>query len=84
MTTDTALATASELRQKGERWDAVLAQLRSDGYSKVEAIRVTSRVVGLSLSEAKRLVHYSPVWSDTQDADEHLQEDLLAELERDN
>lgn len=45
-------------------WDAVLTQLRADGFSPVESIKVTRAVLHVSLSEAKAVVHGSPAWAD--------------------
>lgn len=54
-------------------WDAVLAQLRSDGFSPVESIKVTRAVLHVSLGEAKQIVHTSEAWSDARDDFERLQ-----------
>lgn len=53
-------------------WAAVLAQLRSDGFSPVESIKVTRAVLHVSLGEAKQIVHASPTWSDARDDFEQL------------
>ncbi len=53
-------------------WDAVLAQLRSDGFSPVESIKVTRAVLHVSLGEAKQIVHTSEAWSDARDDFEQL------------
>ncbi len=50
-----------------EEWDHVLAQLRGDGFSPVESIKVTRAVLHVSLGEAKRIVHESGAWSDARD-----------------
>ena len=55
-------------------WDAVLAQLRADGFSPVESIKVTRAVLHVSLGEAKEIVHASPAWSDARDDFEQVQE----------
>lgn len=54
-------------------WDAVLAQLRSDGFSPAESIKVTRAVLHVSLGEAKQIVHTSDTWSDARDDFEQLQ-----------
>lgn len=54
-------------------WDAVLAQLRSDGFSPVESIKVTRAVLHVSLGEAKQIVHTSEAWFDARDDFEQLQ-----------
>lgn len=54
-------------------WDAVLAQLRSDGFSPAESIKVTRAVLHVSLGEAKQIVHTSEAWSDVRDDFEQLQ-----------
>jgi ribosomal protein L7/L12 len=50
-----------------QEWAQVLAQLRADGFSPIESIKVTRAVLHVSLGEAKRIVHESPAWSDARD-----------------
>lgn len=42
----------------------VLRSLRSNGFSVLDAIKVMMRLTGVSLAEAKQVVHTSEVWSD--------------------
>ena len=49
-----------------EEWDEVLRQLRADGFSPIESIKVTRAVLHISLGEAKRIVHDSDAWSDSR------------------
>lgn len=57
-----------------DEWNAVLARLRSDGFSPVESIKVTRAVLHVSLGEAKQIVHASPTWSDACNDFEQLHE----------
>lgn len=77
---DRASARASELWSAGDRWDAVLRQLRADGFTKNDAIRASVDVLRLSLADAKRLVHGSDTWLDVKARDERLQDDLVGQL----
>jgi len=61
---------ASDVERKD--WDAVLAQLRSDGFSPIESIKVTRAVLQVSLGEAKQIVHNSEAWSDEHDRFEQV------------
>ena len=45
-------------------WERVLAQLRADGFSPVESIKITRAVLQVSLGEAKQIVHLSRAWAD--------------------
>lgn len=72
---------ATNLWAEGERWEAILAALRADGFSKVESIRATVELLRLPLGEAKWLVHNSATWSDSKAKDDAWQERLVAELE---
>jgi hypothetical protein len=54
--------------------DELLHALRQEGRNKLESILALRTETGLSLSDAKRLVHDSPVWADHRAADEHLEE----------
>ncbi|MEO6126603.1 MAG: hypothetical protein ABIR32_23115 [Ilumatobacteraceae bacterium] len=56
-----------------EAWDHVLAQLRVDGFSPIESIKVTRAVLHVTLGEAKRMVHTSRTWSDTREEFEDVQ-----------
>jgi ribosomal protein L7/L12 len=47
-------------------WSRVLSQLRANGFSVIESIKVTRAVLDVSLGEAKRLVHTSPAWADAR------------------
>ncbi len=51
----------------GEEWDVVLDRLRSDGFSPIEMIKITRAVGGVSLAQAKEIVHHSVAWSDARD-----------------
>lgn len=53
-------------------WNAVLAQLRADGFSPVESIKVTRAVLHVSLGEAKQIVHTSEAWADAREGFEEL------------
>lgn len=47
-------------------WERVLMQLRADGFSPVESIKVTRAVLHVTLGEAKRIVHESTTWVDAR------------------
>ena len=48
-------------------WDAVLRQLRADGFSPADSIKVTRAVLHVTLGEAKAIVHESSAWADARD-----------------
>jgi ribosomal protein L7/L12 len=62
-------------------WDHVLAQLRADGFSPVDAIKITRVVRQVSLADAKRIVHESSAWADVRESFEKLQESALAAVQ---
>jgi hypothetical protein len=62
-------------------WDHVLAQLRADGFSPVDAIKITRIVRQVSLGEAKSIVHDSAAWADARELFDDLQENALAALQ---
>ncbi|MGH9223712.1 MAG: hypothetical protein ACRD2W_07970 [Acidimicrobiales bacterium] len=64
---------ARELWQAGQTWEAIVADLRSDGFSKIDCIRVTVELLRVPLGEAKRLVHFSSAWADVRNRDETFQ-----------
>ena len=47
-----------------DEWERVLIQLRGDGFSPIESIKITRAVLRVGLSEAKQIVHYSDAWAD--------------------
>ncbi len=51
-------------------WEATLAVLRSEGFTKVQSVRATVDVLGKPLEEAKTLVHESSAWNDRRGPDE--------------
>jgi hypothetical protein len=61
-----------------ERWNAVLGQLRSDGFSPAESIKITRAVLHVSLGDAKRIVHQSPAWADVRGHFEHVHDAVEA------
>jgi hypothetical protein len=58
----------------GSGHDDVLGEFRQQGLHKIDCINVIQEATGLSHAEAKRLVHYSPVWADRRDGDEYVEE----------
>jgi ribosomal protein L7/L12 len=59
-----------------EHWEQVLVQLRADGFSPIESIKVTRAVRHVSLSEAKRIVHCSQAWTDARQGFDELHDDV--------
>jgi ribosomal protein L7/L12 len=55
-----------------EDWEQVLAQLRAEGFSPIESIKVTRAVLHVSLGEAKRIVHQSTAWEDAREGFDQL------------
>jgi hypothetical protein len=62
-------------------WDHVLAQLRADGFSPVEAIKITRVVRQVSLADAKRIVHESSAWADAREQFDALHDVALAAVD---
>lgn len=57
--------------------EAVIAELEAKGVSQLESIKMLLRLnADLSLAEAKRAVHLSPVWSDEKANIEEFREYL--------
>ncbi len=55
-----------------DEWDSILAQLRAEGFSPIESIKVTRAVLHASLGEAKRIVHQSTAWEDAREVFDQL------------
>ena len=63
-----------------DEWDRVLAQLRADGFSPIESIKITRAVLRVSLADAKHIVHHSNAWADTRAEFDRLHETATASL----
>jgi ribosomal protein L7/L12 len=72
---------AAALWEAGERWDAILSALRTEGYSKVDCIKATIEQLRLPLTDAKRVVHESAAWADVRQDDDEWHERLAADTE---
>lgn len=67
--------------QNGQATDDILTFLRSQGASKTDSIAVFHRALSMGLDEAKRVVHFSPVWADIKERDERFWDELGADDE---
>lgn len=72
---------AAELWRDGARWDAVVATLRTEGFSKIDCIKATAELLRLPLDDAKRLVHNSAAWADVRQRDDAWHETIAAEAD---
>ena len=68
---------ARELAYELVDWNAVLAALRAEGFSKTGGIRATVDVRRLPLQEAKRLVHESEAWRAVRELDEAVLDEIV-------
>jgi hypothetical protein len=75
-----ALERAATLVGKGRTVDSVLADLRADGFSMIDCIRVVMKLQSCALPDAKRIVHESAAWADLRDAHEAAHAELARKL----
>jgi ribosomal protein L7/L12 len=73
----------SQSAQDGASPEMIAARLRDEGASKIESIRALCDGLGMSLSDAKRAIHFSPTWADTKELDEKIWRELEAALRDD-
>ena len=73
---------AAELRANDGDWDAVLKQLRDDGFSKIECILAIRDIEKIPTGEAKEMVHFSSAWEDRREQDEQFHDDLIEAVEK--
>ena len=69
------------LLQSGHGLDAAIQLMRAAGMDKIDSIRELRSEHGYSLVDAKRMVHLSPVWSDTRhghDTFHRVAEDIVS------
>lgn len=57
--------------------EELIAYLRAEGCGKIDSIAVLREVLNIDLGEAKRLVHCSPTWADTQQRDDEFHDRLI-------
>ncbi|MEA2971803.1 MAG: hypothetical protein QOG82_261 [Actinomycetota bacterium] len=72
---------AASLWEDGARWDAILATLPAEGFTKVDCIKATVELLRLPLADAKRVVHDSQTWADVRGGDDEWHDSLVAELD---
>ncbi len=72
---------AASLWDDRARWDAILATLRAEGFTKVDYIKATVELLRLPLADAKRVVHDSQTWADVRGRDDEWHDILAAELD---
>ena len=64
------VALARKCQRQGDDPEQILAALRDRSATIIECMKVMIDVMGLSLREAKRLVHFSNAWADLREAHE--------------
>lgn len=74
------LALARRMEAEGRGTEEVLEAFRARSASIVESMKVMRELKGISLGEAKDLVHYSETWRDLAPAHSHIHEQLIAGL----
>jgi hypothetical protein len=67
---------ACDMQARGAPSEEILAYLRSNGASILESMRILKNVLGLSLAEAKQIVHFSETWSDMRDEHDRIHDVL--------
>lgn len=57
-------------------WDAVLRALREEGFSQTQVTKATVERLGVSLAEAKKIVHLSEAWADVRSDNDNFHREL--------
>lgn len=70
MTSTAVSSRARDVLDDTGSWEATLAVLRREGFTKVQSVRATVDVLGKPLDQAKALVHESQAWADRRGPDE--------------
>jgi ribosomal protein L7/L12 len=73
---------ARVLWQTRDGMQGFLRALRDRGARQVESIKAVCELGGVSLGEAKKIVHFSPVWDDMRSANEALHESAFVALDQ--
>ncbi len=64
------VAEISGMFARGLDHDEVIARMRALGLHKIECMKLFREYGGVTLGEAKDIVHLSPVWADRYESDE--------------
>jgi ribosomal protein L7/L12 len=60
--------------------EAIVQFLRDNGLSRIDSIRVLSKIYGMRLGEAKELIHFSKAWQEERAATEKFWDELEKQL----
>ena len=75
-----SVAAARRGLQSGRSLEAVVADLKNEGFSRVDSIRAVVEITGASLGDAKLIVHRSQAWEDVRQETEDFHVALETEL----
>jgi hypothetical protein len=73
----TIASDAKRLISSGADHEIVLGFLRERGFNKLDSIKALINATGMSLNDAKSIVHHSRAWQDTFARDEEFHASLL-------
>jgi ribosomal protein L7/L12 len=68
---------AGRLIHSGAGHEIVLGFLRERGFNKLDSMKALISVTGMSLGDAKNIVHHSRAWQDSFARDEEFHASLL-------
>jgi hypothetical protein len=54
----------------GNSIEDLIKYLRDEGCSKIDSMSILISGCGIGLGEAKRVIHFSPTWSDRKETDD--------------
>ena len=81
---ETLLDHARRMLSEGQDLETIISLLRESGCHKNDSIRIIRELIGVSLGEAKDIVHFSNAWKDVKERDEAfhdvLEEAILCEF----
>jgi ribosomal protein L7/L12 len=72
---------AAKLIKSGADHEIVLGFLRERGFNKLDSMKALVNTTGMSLGDAKNIVHHSRAWQDTFAKDEEFHASLLKAVE---
>lgn len=67
---------ASDLLIDLHLWNTVLEALREEGFSQAQSIKATVDRLGVSLVEAKKIVHLSETWADVRSENDSFHREM--------
>lgn len=73
---------SKQMIQNGKNIEDVLKYLKTQSNSKIVSIAVITKIINISIGDAKLLVHTSKTWGSVRARDENFHEKIISAIEQ--